>query len=357
MGNPDRIRYIRFAALYAKAAPLGRFSEARARNVAAIRITRTTMELRRLGNSNLQVSRLSLGSWQTFEFIDEQDGLAVMARAIDRGINFLDDARYNDNTGKAPIPSGYSEVVFGRLLKKGGWKRDRLIIANKLWLEFYPNEDLAAELDGSLSRLQIDYLDIVYCAAPPASMPLIEILKQIDRLITSGKLRAWGVLNWPATRIEEACQLAASASLHPPHAAQLPYSILQRSPVEDTEMQRVCDANGIGVVASYTLHGGVLSGKYARVESNTGNRMDRKQLDDLRRKGTLNKAMNVAAVAQRLGCTPAQLAIAYCLKNRHVASVLFGAKTDKQIDENLGALNILPSVDDRALTELREVAS
>jgi aryl-alcohol dehydrogenase-like predicted oxidoreductase len=315
------------------------------------------METRRLGNSNLRVSLLSLGSWQTFEFLTEQDGLSVMARAIDGGINFLDDARYDDKTGKAPIPSGYSEVVFGRLLKKGGWKRDGLVIANKLWFEFYPKEDLAAELDGSLSRLQMDHLDIVYCVAPPASLPLIDMLKQIDRLIAFGKLRAWGVLNWPAAKIEEACQLAAAERLCPPCAAQLPYSILQRTPVEDAETQRVCDARGIGVVASYTLHGGVLSGKYARAESNDGNRMDQKQLDDLRHKGTLDKAAHVAAVARRLGCTPAQLAVSYCLKNRHVASVLFGAKTVKQIEENLGTLNILESVDDRALTELREIVS
>jgi aryl-alcohol dehydrogenase-like predicted oxidoreductase len=315
------------------------------------------METRRLGNSNLRVSLLSLGSWQTFEFLTEQDGLSVMARAIDGGINFLDDARYDDKTGKAPIPSGYSEVVFGRLLKKGGWKRGGLVIANKLWFEFYPKEDLAAELDGSLSRLQMDHLDIVYCVAPPASLPLIDMLKQIDRLIAFGKLRAWGVLNWPAAKIEEACQLAAAERLCPPCAAQLPYSILQRTPVEDAETQRVCDARGIGVVASYTLHGGVLSGKYARAESNDGNRMDQKQLDDLRHKGTLDKAAHVAAVARRLGCTPAQLAVSYCLKNRHVASVLFGAKTVKQIEENLGTLNILESVDDRALTELREIVS
>jgi aryl-alcohol dehydrogenase-like predicted oxidoreductase len=315
------------------------------------------METRRLGNSNLRVSLLSLGSWQTFEFLTEQDGLSVMARAIDGGINFLDDARYDDKTGKAPIPSGYSEVVFGRLLKKGGWKRDGLVIANKLWFEFYPKEDLAAELDGSLSRLQMDHLDIVYCVAPPASLPLIDMLKQIDRLIAFGKLRAWGALNWPAAKIEEACQLAAAERLCPPCAAQLPYSILQRTPVEDAETQRVCDARGIGVVASYTLHGGVLSGKYARAESNADNRMDQKQLDDLRHKGTLDKAAHVAAVARRLGCTPAQLAVSYCLKNRHVASVLFGAKTVKQIEENLGTLNILESVDDRALTELREIVS
>ncbi|HEX9812461.1 MAG TPA: aldo/keto reductase [Burkholderiales bacterium] len=313
------------------------------------------MEYRKLGHSGIAVSALSLGSWLTFEYIGEQDGLAVIARAIDGGINFLDDARYDDRTGKAPIPSGYSEVVFGRLLRKGGWKRESLVIANKLWFEFYPKEDLTAELNGSLSRLQMDYLDIVYCAEPPASLPLLDMLRQIERLIASGKLRTWGVLNWPAEQIEDTCKLAIAERLPPPCAAQLPYSIVQRLPVEMPQTQRVCDAHGIGVVASYTLHGGLLSGKYSGAPASTDHRMDGKQLEELRRKGMLEKAAQVADFAQELGCTSAQLAIAYCLKNPSVASVLFGAKTPKQVEENLGALNILGAVDDGILNQLRAI--
>src|SRR5436190_18596990 len=184
------------------------------------------MELRQLGNSGIRVSALSLGSWLTFEYIDEADALSTMARAIDAGIRFLDDARYDDRTGKAPLATGYSEVVFGRLLRKGGWRRSDLVIANKLWFEFYPKESLAQELDGSLSRLQLDYLDIVYCAEPPASLPLDEMLRQLAGLIASGKLRAWGILNWPANKIDEACHLALAERLPLPSAAQLPYSIL-----------------------------------------------------------------------------------------------------------------------------------
>ena len=311
------------------------------------------MEFRKLGNSGVTVSALALGSWLTFEFIEEREALSVMARSIDGGINFLDDARYNDRTGKAPLASGYSEVVFGRLLRKGGWKRETLTIANKLWFEFYPKEDLAAELNGSLSRLQMDYLDIVYCAELPATLPLIDMLRQIDKLIASGKLRAWGVLNWSAEKIEEACRLATIAGLRLPCAAQLPYSIVQRTPVEDPQIVRVCDVNNISVVASYSLHGGLLSGKYNHAPSAGDNRFDPAQLDALRSKGTLQKAAQVAAMAQELGWAPAQLAFAYCLKNPRVASVLFGAKTVKQIEENLGTLKVLAAVDERKLTQLR----
>jgi aryl-alcohol dehydrogenase-like predicted oxidoreductase len=107
------------------------------------------MEFRPLGHSGLEVSAFSLGSWLTYEFMDEQEALAVMARGLEAGINFLDDARYNDRTGAAPLKTGYSEVLFGRLLRKGGWNRANLVIANKLWYEFYPQESPEAELDGS----------------------------------------------------------------------------------------------------------------------------------------------------------------------------------------------------------------
>lgn len=313
------------------------------------------MEFRQLGRSGIRVSTLSLGSWLTFEHIAESQALSVIARAIDGGINFLDDARYDDRTGKAPLPTGYSEVLFGRLLRKGGWKREQLLIANKLWFEFYSGENLAAELNGSLERLQMDYLDIVYCAKPPLSLPLIDMLRQLDGLIRSGKLRAWGVLNWPAGKIDDVCRLAAAEGLPLPCAAQLPYGVLQRTPVEDPQTLRVAETHRIAVVASYTLHGGLLSGKYERGATSAQNRLDQGQLDALRRKGLLQRAAAVSALARDLQCTPAQLAFAYCLKNPRVASVLFGAKTVTQMDENLRALNILAAVDESVLARLRRI--
>src|SRR5687768_15295923 len=112
----------------------------------ASRERRTMMEFRQLGHSGVAVSAFSLGSWLTYEFMDERDALAVIGAGIAAGITFLDDARYNDRTGTAPLKTGYSEVIFGRLLRKGGWNRADLFIANKLWHEFYPEQSPAAEL-------------------------------------------------------------------------------------------------------------------------------------------------------------------------------------------------------------------
>src|SRR5450631_3121573 len=122
------------------------------------------MPRRQLGSSGIDVSVLSLGSWMTFEHIPIEQGVAVMRAARDVGINFLDDARYDDRTGAAPIPTGYSEVRFGELFRAAGWKRDEVVVANKLWLEFWPQESMAAELDASLRRMGFDYLDVEYCA-------------------------------------------------------------------------------------------------------------------------------------------------------------------------------------------------
>src|SRR5436853_6881884 len=130
------------------------------------------MERRRLGASDLEVSRLSLGSWRTFERIPRDAGLAVMRAAREHGINFLDDARYDDRTGSAPIPTGYSEVLFGELFRAAGRQRDEVVVANKLWWDFWPRESAVQELVGSLRRMGFDHLDLAYSSAPPAGLEL-----------------------------------------------------------------------------------------------------------------------------------------------------------------------------------------
>src|SRR5436853_2451964 len=114
------------------------------------------MERRRLGASDLEVSRLSLGSWRTFERIPRDAGLAVMRAAREHGFNFLDDARYDDETGSAPIPTGYSEVLFGELFRAAGWDRADTVVANKLWWEFWPGQSAAEELEASLRRMEFE---------------------------------------------------------------------------------------------------------------------------------------------------------------------------------------------------------
>ena len=199
------------------------------------------MDRRRLGSSDLEVSRLSLGSWRTYERIPKDAGVAVMRKAREEGINFLDDARYNDETGEAPLKTGYSEVVFGELFRAAGWKRDQVILANKLWWEFWPEQSAAQELDASLQRMRIDHIDLAYAAEPPEGFALEQLVEDVTALITAGKLRAWGVLNWRPSLIADAARIASRAGVAGPCAAQLPYSLVLRSPVEDAEMVQVTE--------------------------------------------------------------------------------------------------------------------
>lgn len=312
------------------------------------------MEYRQLGNSGLEVSAFSLGSWLTYEFMSEPDALAVIERALEAGINFLDDARYDDRTGKAPLKSGYSEVVFGRLLRLGGWKRSDLTIANKLWYEFYPEESPEAELDGSLARLQMDYMDLVYCAPPPATLPVASLVKQMDDLIKTGKLRYWGILNWSVAQIEAAWQAAMAEGLQPPCAAQLAYNLLNRSQVEHEPTRKIFGAAGISIVASYSLYGGLLSGKY-NTDASIKGRFGAAAAESMRQKGLLDKVNQVMSLAQELGCSPAQLALAYVLQNDQVASLLFGATKVAQVEENIQTLEILPRISPDVMARLRQL--
>jgi aryl-alcohol dehydrogenase-like predicted oxidoreductase len=139
----------------------------------------------RLGSPELQASRLSLGSWRTFERISREDALAVMRAAREHGFNFLDDARYDDETGTAPIPTGYSEVLFGELFRAAGWNREDTVVSNKLWWEFWPQQSAAAELDGSLARMGFDHVDLIYANPPPDDLPLPEMVAAVSELGTT----------------------------------------------------------------------------------------------------------------------------------------------------------------------------
>lgn len=305
---------------------------------------------RRLGGSQLEVSVLSLGSWLTFERLARDTGVAIMRAAQAAGITFLDDARYNDATGTAPLASGYSEVVFGELFRAAAWQRDQTIVANKLWFEFWPEQTASEELDGSLQRLGFDYLDLEYCAPLPASLSIAEAVSQVGGLIRSGKLRAWGVLNWSAADINRAHDEALGQNVPPPCAAQLPYSLARREPVETAEMTATCQSVGVSVVASSTLASGVLSGKY-RGPSPVGRVGD--QLDSPRFQHALQVAERLEAIAGRLAQPPAAVAIAYALANPQVASVLFGATSPEQVGQNAEALTALEQLSDPVLEELR----
>ena len=312
------------------------------------------VELRRLGNSELQVSALSLGSWRTYERIPKESGVAVMRKAREVGINFLDDARYNDETGRAPLKSGYSEVVFGELFRATGWKRDAVILANKLWWEFWPEQSAAAELEASLGRMRIDNIDLAYSAEPPEGLALEQLVQDVTALIKAGKARAWGVLNWPASLIVEAAQIASRTGLPGPCAAQLPYSLAMRSPVDDADMVDALQGADVSVVASYTLHGGALSGKYSQpgVEGRLAAKLDSRDYSHALRVGE-----ELSSFAEQEGAQPASLAIAFALLNDRVATVLFGATNPKQIDENVRAVDLTASLDSKTRAALMRIGA
>jgi aryl-alcohol dehydrogenase-like predicted oxidoreductase len=207
---------------------------------------RDLKQIRRLGASELEVTPLSLGSWRTFERIGRDDGLAVMRAAREHGINFLDDARYNDETGRHELPTGYSEVLFGELFRAAGWERETTVVSNKLWWEFWPEQDAAAELDGSLGRMGFDYVDLIYANPPPEDLPVAEMVAAVAELVAAGKARAWGVVNWEAGPLREASQAASAQGLPQPCAVQLPYSLVAREWVESVEMRAALEASGPG---------------------------------------------------------------------------------------------------------------
>ena len=303
------------------------------------------MELRRVGSSELQVSRLSLGSWRTFERIPRERALAVMVAAREHGFNFLDDARYNDETGTAPIPTGYSEVLFGELFRAAGWDRSQTVVSNKLWWEFWPEQTAAAELDGSLARMGFEYIDLIYANPPPDDLPIAEMVAAVAALVADGKARAWGIVNWEARAFGEAVLAAREQGLPAPCAAQLPYSLVRREWVESDEMTAALEASGAGVVASFVMAGGVLTGKYDAGETGRA----AAEIDDPRYAAARDVGARLKELADEVGTTPAALAIAFALSNPAVTSVLFGATFPEQIEHNVAALDLDPATVRRAL--------
>jgi aryl-alcohol dehydrogenase-like predicted oxidoreductase len=281
------------------------------------------------------------------------EAVAVMRAARDAGITFLDDARYNDETGSAPLRTGYSEMVFGEVFRPAGWDRDQVVLANKLWWEFWPRENAAEELDGSLRRMGMDRVDLIYSERPPQGLSMSEMVGQVGKLLESGKARAWGVLNYPPALLEEAAEAARRAGVPPPCATQLAYSLAYRQDVEDPAQEAALRKAGAVVVASYVLQGGTLTGKYA--DPNAKGRMAGK-LDDERSQAGIALAPKLGAFAERLGAAPSAVAIAFALLNPNVATVLFGATSPAQVAENVAALEVLDRLDEKTAAGLQALS-
>lgn len=304
---------------------------------------------RMLGSTGMEVSALSLGSWRTFERLPADTGMSILRAAREEGINFFDDARYNDETGTAPIPTGYSEVLFGELFRGAGVRRDEVVVANKLWWEFWPGQSAAAELDASLQRMKFDYVDLIYANPPPEGLEIADLVAGAGALVASGKARAWALVNWQAGPAGQAVEAAASLAVTPPCAIQLPYSLVQRSWVDDPAMTRALSAAGAGVIASFSLAGGVLTGKYR-----SGDAAGRAAgaLSEPRYAQAVAAADELAGLAGRLGVTAAALALAFPLTNPAVTSVLFGATSAAQLRANCAAVSLRDSLAGEDLAQL-----
>ncbi len=293
------------------------------------------MPMTALGRSDLQVSRLALGSWRTYERISRDQGVRVMRAAREAGINFLDDARYNDETGHAPLPTGYSEVVFGELFRAAGWRRDEVVVSNKLWWEFWPDQSPAQELAGSLARMGLDHVDLIYSGALPDGVGVEDAVGMITGLIRAGAARAWGTFFWSPEQMERAWQIAEREGVPGPVATQPAYSLVRREVVDDPAMRRLAADRGVAIVASYTLAGGILTGKY---DKDPGAGRAAALLDQPQWAAAVAAGRELAALARDIGADPASLAMAFALLDPLVTTVLFGATRPEQISANLGAL-------------------
>jgi len=303
---------------------------------------------RRLGRSPLEVSALSLGSWRTFERIQRDQGLAVMEAARAAGITFFDDARYDDETKAAPIPTRYSEVVFGELFVRSGYERSEVVVANKLWWEFWPEQSAAEEVDESLGRMGFDRLDVVYSSTLPDDLPLEVVVESIAGLLESGRARHWAIVNWSAEMVLGVADRCESTGVPQPCAVQLPYSLLRRDWVEGPDMRRALERTGASVVASAVLAGGALTGKYA--QGATGRLSDRPDNPVLA--AAAEPARALRSLALEWDTSPAALAVVFALANPTVASVLFGATTPEQVRQNCEAAVLLERLDREQLERL-----
>ena len=305
------------------------------------------MEYRRLGRSGLKLSALSFGSWVTFHF-QAGDDLAerLLGTAYDAGVNFFDNAE--------AYASGESERIMGRAIKKLGWDRDTFCVSSKVfWGGEKPTQrglsrkHVRDACDAALRRLQVDYLDLYFCHRPDISTPIEETVRAMHDLVAQGKVLYWGTSEWSAQEIQQARGIALQHGLTPPTMEQPEYHMLHRHRVE-SEYGPLYEEFGLGTTIWSPLASGILTGKY-KDGIPEGSRLSLPDYEWLKDRimseggqQRIAKAEEVGAVANDLGVSRAQLAIAWCLLNPNVSTVILGASRVEQVHENLGALDVLP---------------
>jgi voltage-dependent potassium channel beta subunit len=303
------------------------------------------MNYRHLGRSGLKVSELSFGSWVTFGIqMGEDLARECMTAAHDAGVNFFDNAEV--------YAGGQSEIVMGNVLKKLGWRRGSYLVSTKFYwgLDDGPNEKntlnrkyLLEAMDGSLKRLQLDYVDLVFCHRPDQKTPIEETVWAMHDIISRGKAVYWGTSQWSAVEIMEAWQIADKHHLHKPVMEQPQYNMLDRHKIEH-EYSRLYQDIGLGTTTWSPLASGMLTGKYNNGIP-TDSRATLKGYEWLRPDLTdpvrIGKVRKLVPICSDLGISMAQMALAWCLKNPHVSTVITGASRVEQVQENMKALEVV----------------
>jgi voltage-dependent potassium channel beta subunit len=304
------------------------------------------MEYRYLGSSGLQVSALSLGAWVTYgSQVGEGVAHDCMVAAFEAGVNFFDNAE--------TYASGEAEIVMGNVIKRTGWKRSDLVVSTKIfWGGRGPNDrglsrkHVIEGAEAALARLRLDYVDLVFCHRPDPDTPIEETVRAMNFLIDRGKAFYWGTSEWSAEQIMEAVAVARRERLIPPQMEQPQYNMLHRDRVEK-EYERLYDEIGLGTTIWSPLASGLLTGKYDDGTGPNDSRAYVRGMEWLRdhlvgeeAARDIDKVKSLAEVAGGLGCTRAQLAIAWCLKNPNVSTVITGASRPEQVSENMDALEV-----------------
>ena len=303
------------------------------------------MEYRRLGKSGLKLSLLSFGSWVTFSTqLNEDDARQCMIYAYERGVNFFDNAEVYAN--------GESEVLMGAALKQLGWSRDSYCVSSKVfWGGQKPTQmglsrkHVTEACHAALKRLNVDYLDLYFCHRPDPHTPIEETVRAMSDLIAQGKVLYWGTSEWSAPQITEAYQVARELHLTPPTMEQPQYNLFHRERVEQ-EYAPVFKNYGMGTTIWSPLASGVLTGKYLNgIPKDSrmnlpGYEWLRSMYETPEGKAKIAKTKALAEIAEGMGATLAQLAIAWCASKPYVSTVILGASKKSQLEETLDSVKL-----------------
>jgi voltage-dependent potassium channel beta subunit len=310
------------------------------------------MLYRHLGKSGLKISELSFGSWITFgDSLGIKEVKECIQAAFDKGVNFFDNAE--------AYAQGKSEELMGEALKD--FRREDLVVSTKIfWGGEGPNDTGLSRkhiLEGtknSLRRLKMDYVDLIFCHRPDPHTPMEEVVRAMDYLVRQGFAFYWGTSEWEALQIEQAYMVARQIGAVPPLMEQPEYNMFKRGRVEQ-EYLPMYDKFGMGTTTWSPLAQGLLTGKYndgvpaaSRFESNTW-------LKNTLTDESISKVKALSEIAKKIHCSMAQLALAWCLKNPHVSTVITGATSVKQIEENMKAVDLKERLTPEVMWEIENI--